>query len=968
MGVIYTAHDPHLERDVALKLLRPDSGTRDKSLARARLLREAQSLAQLAHPNVVSVYDLGIVDEDVFVAMELIEGLTLKAWLGQEDRHWREVLAIFVRAGRGLAAAHAAGLIHRDFKPDNVLIGEDGRVRVVDFGLAAEVGRGELTDSAEIDELGSSEDSLLSSQSGSTPSVTVASSKFHDSLTQTGTVMGTPAYMAPEQHLAQTIDERTDLYCFCVALFEGLYAQRPFGKRKRDMARLTADKLQENIRAPSGDIDVPRRVHRIVVRGLRAKREERWQSMDELLRALSSFLAPGRRKRFAAVMAAIAIAGAATAYAIHDGREARDLEALCGVGAQRFVGIWDEPAKTQARAGLRASGAAFAEATWGLVEPAIDEYVQEWVDGYSDACAATHVHATQSAQLLDLRMACLEIRRRQVGALVELFSESDTGTVEHAVDAVTGLPRIELCADTERLLLRTKLPDDPTMRKQVRVLRQGLARVEALGRAKKHVVAIELAREAVRAAAAIDYLPIQAEAQFDLGSLYRDNDRLAEARTTLDAAVFAAESSGHDEIAAKALLLLAMVGDDRLSFARRAEAAVNRFGDDDLRMDLEDALAHHYYVQGDYQQSVEHMERSVAMAETRYGPDHKVTALARGHLGNVLFELGQYRRAVELQREAVRIRMRAEGAEHPGTATMRTFLAYALIEQAAHEESLEHSRAALAVLERSFGPRNGTAVFARKLIGSALLGQGQVDEAGRVLEETLRATEELYGADHIAVADVVQLLGQVALSRDDLPSAEAGFRRALSILTAIRPEHPARVGPLIELGKVRLRQGKLAEAEKEFLQALALAEAGLGPGHPKVGGALLGLGEVHAGRGQCARAAQLYERGLAIVASSLGEEHPLVAVLLTASAHCALATGHAAAALQQAERALRILEPGGHSRRIARAQFELARALTATAGDAGRARELAKSALAALLVAPGAADEAAAIRRWLRMH
>ncbi len=199
MGVVMRARDPELGRDVAIKLLQPGQ----RGLAGLRLGREAQAMAKLSHPNVVNVYDVGEHDGAMYIAMELVEGSTLRAWRQAATRTWREVLAMYVAAGRGLAAAHAAGLVHRDFKPDNVLVGADGRPRVTDFGLVAADGR--------------------AVESGDTRGAALDAN-----LTVQGSVLGTPAYMAPEQWRGETVDPRTDQFAFCVALWEALHGERPF--------------------------------------------------------------------------------------------------------------------------------------------------------------------------------------------------------------------------------------------------------------------------------------------------------------------------------------------------------------------------------------------------------------------------------------------------------------------------------------------------------------------------------------------------------------------------------------------------------------------------------------------------------------------------------------------------------------------------------------------------------------------
>src|SRR6266568_1194931 len=277
MGVVYAARDSKLRRTVALKMLQPAGGEAQASQARMRerLLREARAMARLSHPNVLAVYDVGELDGQVFLAMELVQGRTLTAWLGEERRSWREVLDVFLDAARGLAAAHAAGLIHRDFKPDNVLVGEDGRVRVTDFGLASAL--------APASPVAGSKGPVL--QPWSAPNITCASATA---------IAGSPAYMAPEQLRGEAVDARADVFSFCVALYEAVYGERPFaGESLTD--------LEEAIRR--GRIHRPRRGNRApswlrhaLLRGLRHEPGERFQSMDALVDALEKGRRGARRR------------------------------------------------------------------------------------------------------------------------------------------------------------------------------------------------------------------------------------------------------------------------------------------------------------------------------------------------------------------------------------------------------------------------------------------------------------------------------------------------------------------------------------------------------------------------------------------------------------------------------------------------------------------------------------------------
>jgi serine/threonine protein kinase len=287
MGVVFAAYDPQLDRKVALKLLRANLRGPTAKEARTRLKREAQAIAQLSHPNVVGVYDVGTTpDGDVYIAMEFVEGDTLTTWLKRWPRTWREILEVFHQAARGLQAAHQVGLLHRDFKPDNVLVGGDGRVRVTDFGLARSV-------------LGP--DEAQRSDSPATP--------LHADLTATGTVLGTPRYMPPEQLTGPGIDARSDQFSFCVALYEALYSKHPLE------GSTSVSMLESGARAalPPEGTRVPPQIGRAVMRGLDRDRAKRFPTMAALVHELQP---PAQRStaRFAVAAAiGLVLVGGATA-------------------------------------------------------------------------------------------------------------------------------------------------------------------------------------------------------------------------------------------------------------------------------------------------------------------------------------------------------------------------------------------------------------------------------------------------------------------------------------------------------------------------------------------------------------------------------------------------------------------------------------------------------------------------------
>ncbi|MBK9754192.1 MAG: serine/threonine protein kinase [Nannocystis sp.] len=271
MGVVYRAHDAQLDREVALKLLRVGE---DGTEGRTRMLREAKAAAKIRHANVVTVYDAGEAFGRVFIAMELIDGITLKAHFRGRRRGWREVVEVMLGAGEGLAAAHAVGLVHRDFKPDNVLVEVGGRVRVLDFGLARPA----------IDVDGPT----VRSGAGGLGGAGGDTAPILRTLTQTGTLVGTPAYMAPEQHLARAVDARSDQFAFCVTCFECLYGQRPFAGDTQ--AELTMNVVDGRLLAPRERGDAPMELLAALQRGLSVHPADRYPALADLLTELRAIV------------------------------------------------------------------------------------------------------------------------------------------------------------------------------------------------------------------------------------------------------------------------------------------------------------------------------------------------------------------------------------------------------------------------------------------------------------------------------------------------------------------------------------------------------------------------------------------------------------------------------------------------------------------------------------------------------
>jgi predicted Ser/Thr protein kinase len=403
MGVVHVAHDPELGRDVAVKLLRARA-------APARLRREAQSLAKLAHPNVVRVYDAGEADGQTFIAMELVDGENLRQWLAS-PRTRDEIVGVLVAAGRGLGAAHRAGLVHRDFKPDNVLIARDGNVMVSDFGLARTV-------------------DAPASQDDPKPIATAAESATvapSETLTATGTILGTPAYMAPEQAVGEATPA-SDQYAFCVTAWEALFGARPFAGTTLDEVRANA-RLGRIVR-PDGT-ELPRRIEDALRRGLSGPPEARFPSIDALVAAIAPE-AP-RRRRWPWLVAGGVLAGGATAAALVIAR-GDDARVRCADTAQLVAAAWS-PATEQALVDRfdRVTADAFAR------------YAGAWQVARVEACRATHERREQTTDGLARRVACLDRARDALRVTIAALLASNKDASRRSDAAASTLPSLAPC-------------------------------------------------------------------------------------------------------------------------------------------------------------------------------------------------------------------------------------------------------------------------------------------------------------------------------------------------------------------------------------------------------------------------------------------------------------------------------------------------------------------------------------------
>ncbi len=957
MGVVYAAYDDQLDRKIAVKVLRGEV-TRQDHLGRTRLLREAQAMARLSHPNIVAVHEVGpLDDQQIFIAMEFVRGESLDAWLRARARPWREVLATFLLAGRGLEAAHRAGIVHRDFKPHNVLVGDEGLVKVLDFGLARAAGH------AGSEALTTTRDD---SDSHDDPDSADAAGLLTRPLTRTGAIMGTPAYMAPEQHIGLPATAYSDQFSFCVSLHEGLYGQHPFDCTT--LGRLVVDVAAGKLQEPPPGHKIPAWLRRVLLRGLAVEPERRYPSMAALLAGLARDPAAAPRRSLAPLALARGVGGASFGAA----SLLPAASAVCPGAAAELADVWDEPRAEAVRKAILATELPYAADTWAHLQPRLDAYAQAWVAMRGEACE-THHAARQSDQLFDLRTACLDQRRASLGALVEALSEADAAAVEKAVAAASALPPVAGCGDVAALTQAVPPPDDPQARAQVQTHREALARAASFEQAGQYARGLALIDPVVAAARRLDYPPLLAEALLRRGSVQMAASAHTEADAAFAEATWTGIAAGHDEVAALAGSRRLFLRAARLQQVREAladvplvDALVRRVGHDDhIRAEYLNNLGVAHLFASDLEHAGQELEAALELKREILPADDPELAYTEGNLANLAMWSRDYAAAILRSQHALTIAERAFGEAHPQTAAFRHNLgvSYRLEGRLKAAEAL--LSASLATTTAAFGPRAVERQLALMTLGELELARRDYPAAKSYFQQSLDILTAKNPRLDAEAWLVLQGLGDVALAAGDLAEFkrlhtqaqqlqvdESGARHIRSSYVALR------------YGTSLLRAGLLAEARAQLTAALAAREASESPSSPLLAEALeqVGLLELREGKLDAAEAA--LTRARQIHEAALPATSPTLALTLQRLGEVLLARGRTDEAAASLRRAVDILagarEADDHE--LALARFALARAL-ADADEAARLARQAHEVLAAK--GPGFSAEVAVISAWL---
>jgi serine/threonine protein kinase len=768
MGVVFRAYDPELSRHVALKLVQQGSVDLEQLATveeyEQRLLREAQALARLSHPNVVAAFDVGRFAGTLFIAMELIDGVSVRTWLMQRPRSRDEILHMLLEAGRGLAAAHRAGVVHRDFKLSNVMVSAEGRVQVVDFGLARTV---ETVVNVGPDSL---PPSALTGEADASRSVS-------GELTRNGAIMGTAGYIAPEQFESGVSDERSDQFSYASAAFRALTGHSPY---PADSLSDYRSALAKGERTPWPK-SIPRALRKVIDRGLALSPADRYPSLAALLSDLERAVRPPRRVLLL-VAVALGLSALASTLAIRERMAER-----CDVDVKSFARIWNRDELERTRAAFAQSGNPRASDAFALVTSRLDDYASHWQAGKHEACLAAHVRHEQSEHVLTLRNACLDGKLAQLGTLLGLFQHADAELVDRAAEAIDSISQLRDCSDVATLLGESeRLPDAPAQRAQFVELGQRYDTLLTTSATGRWPELLEQAERLARDAEHVGFKPIQARAMSQallaLERLGRPDEAREKRQRTLE---LASDARVFDVVAYQAMrLLLRAIDGERFGEAKAmlplVDADVRLAGRPaPLQIRLLTYEAAIFSADRDWQAAIDKLE--LARAECR----QLGTAGLRSCLGpqRELGFLHAFRKDyATAQREltaAVELAKLAFGPRHPSVMNEYNNLSDILVragELDAAAQALAQSKQLAATLSA-----NRQSANIPQIEGMILQGRGDAKAALPLFEEAARRLSEAYGARTVQAALGEYLLGQCLMSLNRPDDALLHLERSLEL-------------------------------------------------------------------------------------------------------------------------------------------------------------------------------------------
>ena len=860
MGQVYRGHDPRLGRPVAIKVLGGPRARAAQTFDRDTLLAEARAMAAISHPNVVEVYEVGFESEQVFIAMELVDGSTLEHWVADEHPGWVKAVRAYVQAGEGLRAAHEAGLVHRDFKPSNALMGRDGRVRVLDFGLA--------TESADANG---------------------------------DRIVGTPAYMAPEVLRGRPASPRSDQFSFCVSVWEALFGGRPFaahtvvGMRRAVEARRLVRPSRTSV--PSTIVDA-------LMRGLDPDPERRWPSLEPLLAELDKQVKPRgplRAVAFATGWVGWKVAAGAIVVAL--------FPALGDADPCKALHIrWEDDWSEQRRAGLRSAFEARERGeAWADFDEAVDAQLGGLSDAYAQVCERRRVD--EETITLDSELACLRRRYVSLERLLDAALDADAAQLVRIEAAVHHAASQGPCSEGGPVQI---LP--PRLVTAVAEADAQLAEVDVLRTADRYDEAAKILTDLAEQAQQLRYEPLQARVASMRADVAVVRGDLAVAEESLVTTYqLAVGLSDHRMAMTSSARLTQLVGIElsrpveALEWARHSEAAAERLGVADPQAHLARVLGQVHFNAGQHAQAAAQFEKAVSsmdddgerstperiedlrklaavhlhlehserartlfaealdLSESEHGPrSHNVAALAYnlglatldpvervalfqraadiyGDLwddhpdlvdalyrwGQALAVVGRPEDAESKMRSGIAMLARGIGDDHPYVLDCRTSLVALLLDQGRYDEAFELAVSVHADAQAKMGDAHPVTAGARELVGAALDGLGDAEAARVAYEDAARMARESPEPDLRMVLRTAAALAEFRARNGEAEAGRVQLEAAAEQASvAVGTEHPL----WADLQLRALALGPVGESTPEHLDRARAALKVLGQG------------------------------------------------------------------------------------------------------------------------------------------
>jgi tetratricopeptide (TPR) repeat protein len=660
--------------------------------------------------------------------------------------------------------------VHRDFKPDNAMIGNDGRVRVLDFGLARAAGL-------------DSEKAESPSDSQRTPSL------LGTSLTQAGAVLGTPRFMPPEQLRGEATDERADQFSFCVSLYWALYGRFPFVGG--DDQELLENVLSGRLSDPPPGATVPRWLRQAIARGLMPRPADRYPSMDALLQALRQDPSRVRLRWLAAAVGLLALAGAVGLARW----SARDRGRLCQGAAARLSGVWDAERKQRLERAFEATGNPLAKDSFERAAAVLDRYASAWQAMHVSACEATRVRGEQSDAVLSLRMACLERRLGDLRALTHLYEAADPELVTKAVEVASSLPSMAGCGDVAALTAGIEQPRDAAQKAKSEDLLARLSHPRLLKVAGRYAEAAAQTRPLAEAARALGYAPTSAEVLDFYAEVKELEGELEESEGLRYEALADAIAGHHERMTAQvATNMIWLHGveqahrEDGHHWAEVARAAIRRIGgNDDLEADVEHYESQILYEAGQYDAALKHNELSLKARERVYGADDQRVAINWVNAGNILSELHALPDARAAFERAIQMYERALGPEHPKVGLPVHDLGLLELEAGNYDRALALFARSLALHEK-LGAEHNSVGWVLSDTADALVKAGRPEQALEMHTRALAILEKGFRPGHPYIAQALQGIGDDRLALHQPALAVPFIERALAIRRSLAIE------------------------------------------------------------------------------------------------------------------------------------------------------------------------------------